>query len=56
MFCQLCNEQVEIDDQPLGAELCNECARYLDMKFAPLDDILCDPAMQTVIDADETSK
>lgn len=51
--CALCNEPVEEPDQPDGAELCNSCAAYLDAKFAPLADVLCDPAMQDVVDADE---
>lgn len=53
--CQLCNEAVEVADQPEGAELCNSCAAYLDAKFAPLSGLLCSPDMQAVIDADENS-
>jgi hypothetical protein len=51
--CQLCSEPVEEPDQPEGAELCNSCAVYLNAKFGWLDDVLCDPALQEVIDADE---
>lgn len=43
MHCTLCGEPVEEPDQPEGVELCNSCVAYLDAKFAPLSEVLCDP-------------
>jgi hypothetical protein len=51
--CQLCGEACEEPEQVEGAELCNSCARYLDARFAPLDDVLCDPAVQAAIEAED---
>lgn len=53
MKCTLCGEPAEEPDQPAGAELCNSCAAYLDAKFAPVGDLLADPALQAAIEADD---
>ena len=54
MQCALCGEPVEEPEQPDGAELCNQCARYLDARFSPVGDLLCDPNVQSAIDDAET--
>lgn len=51
--CALCNELVEEPDQPEDAALCNSCAAYLDMRFAPVAEILADPGVQAAMEADE---
>ena len=53
--CQLCGETAEEPDQPEGAELCNACAVYLDGRFGPIGNALCDPELEKLIDADEKS-
>ena len=53
MKCVLCSEPVEEADQPEGAEICNSCAAYLDLKFAPVADLLANPDVQAAIEADE---
>ena len=46
-LCVLCREPVEDEDQPEGAEVCNECARYLDARFGPLVNDLTDAALDS---------
>lgn len=45
--CQLCGEPAEEPDQPEGAELCDDCAAYLDAKFGPIGDVLADIPPET---------
>lgn len=54
--CVLCGETAEEPDQPEGAELCNACAVHLDGKFAPLANVLCDPALEAALNAEERKK
>ena len=54
MKCELCGEPVEVEDQPEGAALCNSCAAYLNAKFAPLVELLTDPALYENLPENDT--
>lgn len=52
-LCVLCREPVEDEDQPEGAEVCNECARYLDVRFGEVGNIIADIPPDALPDTDE---